>query len=123
LKEKKKRDLPTINVIGQLANLIIGKVFTPKYIDLVDSPIVDVYFSKFLISNALKDQGLEINVMTRDNVKDKFDRLVKTHTHRAIQLENSSIVIPKVVWEDVIVSMESWEYPHGFYSTPNQDQT
>jgi hypothetical protein len=30
---RKKKDSPIVNVIGQLANLMLGRVFVPKYLD------------------------------------------------------------------------------------------
>jgi hypothetical protein len=39
---------PTINVIGQLLDIMLGKVFTPNSFDL-RSPMVDVYTNKILI--------------------------------------------------------------------------
>ena len=37
---RKKKDPPIINVVGQLADLMLGKAFTPKYAD-PGSAVVD----------------------------------------------------------------------------------
>ncbi|MDW3502964.1 hypothetical protein NQ272_27810, partial [Escherichia coli] len=40
--DRRKRDSPTINVIGQLSDLMLGQVICPKYLD-PGSPVVDVH--------------------------------------------------------------------------------
>jgi hypothetical protein len=60
-------DSPTINVIGQLANLMLGKIFVPIYLYL-RIPIVDIYIKKYLILNTLIDLGEDINVMTKETM-------------------------------------------------------
>jgi hypothetical protein len=64
---RKKKDTPTINVIGQLADLMLGRLFVPKYLD-PGSPIVNVHINKNLIQNTLIDLGETINVMTKDTM-------------------------------------------------------
>ena len=64
---RKRKDSPTINVIGQLANLMLGKIFVPIYLYL-RIPIVDIYIKKYLILNTLIDLGEDINVMTKETM-------------------------------------------------------
>ena len=64
---KHKRDAPTINVIGQLFNLMLGQVICPKYLD-PGSPVVDVHINGTVIPHTLIDLGAAINVMTRDTM-------------------------------------------------------
>jgi hypothetical protein len=54
-------------VIGQLANLMLGKIFVPIYLYL-RIPIVDIYIKKYLILNTLIDLGEDINVMTKETM-------------------------------------------------------
>jgi hypothetical protein len=65
---RKKKDPPTVQVIGQLADLMLGNIFTTKYTD-PKSPIVDVYINNIHISNTLIDLGVSINVMTRETME------------------------------------------------------
>ena len=61
------KDASTINVIGQLSNLMLGQVICPKYLD-PGSPVVDVHINGTIIPHALIDLGAAINVMTRDTM-------------------------------------------------------
>ena len=62
-----KRDAPTINVIGQLSDLMLGHVICPKYVD-PRSPVVDVHINGTMIPHTLIDLGAAINVMTKDTM-------------------------------------------------------
>lgn len=64
---RRKRDAPTINVIEQLSDLMLGQVICPKYLDL-GSPVVDVHINGTIIPHTLIDLGATINVMTRDTM-------------------------------------------------------
>lgn len=61
---RKKKDPPTINVMGTLADFMLGKHTNPKYYDL-GIPIVYVHINKTLIPITLIDLGVTINVMTK----------------------------------------------------------
>jgi len=68
---KKKRKSPqTIQVVGQLADLMLEKPITFKYLD-TRKIVVDVYISETLIQNNLIDLGVIINVVT----KERMDRV------------------------------------------------
>eukprot|EP00253_Pinus_taeda_P025274 PITA_25274 len=62
-----KRDAPTINVIGQLSDLMLGQVIRLKYLD-PGSLVVDVHINGTLIPHTLIDLGATINVMTKDTM-------------------------------------------------------
>ena len=65
--EGQKRDAPTINVIRQLSNLMLGQVICLKYLDL-GSPVVDVHINGTIVPHTLIDLGAAINVMTKDTM-------------------------------------------------------
>lgn len=54
-----------MHVMGQLADIMLGKISIPKYAD-PSSPIVKIVIKGTHIKNALIDLGEAINVMTRD---------------------------------------------------------
>jgi hypothetical protein len=56
---RKKKDPPTIHVIGKLADLMLGKVFMTKYVD-PGSPVVKVHINNTLIPNTLIDLGPQL---------------------------------------------------------------
>jgi len=108
-----KRDAPTINVIRQLSDLMLGQVIYPKYLD-PGSPVVDVHINGTMIPHILIDLGASINVMTKDTML-KLNRqgsLRKTTT--VLQLADHSTVTPEGIVEDVMISIDSWEYPIDF---------
>ena len=103
-----KRDTPTINVRGQLSDLMLGQVICLNYLD-PGSPVVDVHINGTMIPHTLIDLGAAINVMTKDTMlKLKLQgSLRKTTT--ILQLANRSTVTPEGIVEDVMVSIDSWE--------------
>jgi len=62
-----KRDAPTINVIRQLSDLMLGQIVCPKYLDL-GSPVVDVHINGTMVPHTLIDLGAAVNVMTKDTM-------------------------------------------------------
>ena len=61
---RRKRDTPTINVVGQLSDLMLGRVIFPKYLD-PSSPVIYVHIDGLIVPNTLIDLGVAINVMTK----------------------------------------------------------
>eukprot|EP00253_Pinus_taeda_P022003 PITA_22003 len=112
---RRKRDAPTINVIGQLSDLMLGQVICPKYLN-PGSPIVDVHINGTIVPHTLIELGAVINVMTKETMlKLKLNlqgSLRKTTT--VLQLADHSTVTLKGIVEDVMVSTDSWEYPADF---------
>jgi hypothetical protein len=91
---------------------MLGNIFSTKYTDL-GSPIVDVHISNICISNTLIDLGYIINVMTKETMeKLQLNDLHQTTT--ILQLAYRSIVQPEGILEDVVIYIESWDYPTDF---------
>ena len=103
-----KRDSPTINVIGQLSDLMLGQVICLKYLDL-GSPVVDVHINGTIILHTLIDLGAPINVMTKDTMLKLNLKGSLRKTTTILQLADRSIVTPEGVMEDVMVSIDSGE--------------
>ena len=64
---RKNKDTPTINVIGQLSDLILGWVIFPNYLD-PRSHVVDVHIDGTIVPHTLIDLGVAINMMTKDTM-------------------------------------------------------
>ena len=79
-----------------------------KYVDL-GIPRVTTIINKISIPNTLIDLGAAINVMTLDTMK-AFQLTNLQSTLIVLELEDRSKVIPERVLEDIIVSLDSWEY-------------
>lgn len=110
---KRKRDAPTINVKGQLSDLMLGQVICLKYLD-PGSPVVEVNINGTIIPHTLIDLGAAINVMTKETLLKLNLQGSLRNTSTILHLENRSTVTPKGIVEDVMVSIDSWEYPADF---------
>jgi len=64
---RRKRDTPTINVIGQLSDLMLGQVIFPKYLD-PGSHAIYVHINGTIVPHALIYIGVSINVITKDTM-------------------------------------------------------
>eukprot|EP00253_Pinus_taeda_P024561 PITA_24561 len=93
---------------------MLGQVICPKYLD-PGSPVVDVHINGTIIPHILIDLGAAINVMTRDTMLklNLPSSLRKTST--VLQLADCSTVTPEGIVEDVLVSVDSWEYLTDFF--------
>jgi hypothetical protein len=109
---RKKKDPQTMQVIGKLADLMSGKIYMQKYED-PGSPIVKIHINNVAITNTLIDLGATINVMTKYTM-DKLQLSNLRNTPTILQLVDRSTIKPKGVLEDIIVSLDSWEYPVDF---------
>jgi len=110
---RRKRDAPTINVIGQLSDLMLGQIIYPKYLDH-GSPIVDVHINGTMISHTLIDLGATINVMTKVTMLKLNLRGCLRKTTTVLQLAYRSTATPEGIVKDVMVSIDSWEYHTDF---------
>ena len=62
---RKKKDPPTIHVLGQLSNLMLRKALAPKYSN-PRSPIITIHINGIQIQNVCIDFGASINVINRE---------------------------------------------------------
>ena len=110
---RQKREPYTIQVGGKLASLMSTGFVTEKYVD-PGIPVVTTFINGYPIKNTLIDLGVAINVMTMDTLSQiwSFDLLP---TPTMLELAERSKVKPKRVLEDIVISLDSWEYPVDFY--------
>ena len=92
---------------------MLGQVICPKYLDH-GSPIVDVHINGTIVPHTMIDLGATINVMTKDIMFKLNLQGSLRNTTRVLQLVDHSIVTPEGIVEDVMVSIDSWEYPIDF---------
>jgi hypothetical protein len=105
---KRKKDPPTIRVIGNLAGLKSNTISVEKYVD-PGIPMVTITIKKKLISKTLIDLGASINVMTLETMRYlNLQNLRPTTT--VLELDDRSKVVLEGILEDIIVSLDSWEY-------------
>eukprot|EP00253_Pinus_taeda_P008492 PITA_08492 len=109
---RKRKDPTTIQVIGKLASLMSTHTTVEKYID-PGIPMVTISINNFSVPNTLIDLGAAINVMTLETMKAlQLNDLQTTST--VLELADRSKVVPEGIIEDIIVSLDSWEYPIVF---------
>ncbi|XP_059068565.1 uncharacterized protein LOC131859061 [Cryptomeria japonica] len=112
LLKKKKEDPKTVQVIGQLADLMLDNLTIPKYAD-PGSPVIQVSIGKITIPNTLVDLGAVINVMTNET-KTKLSLEGLRPTPTVLQMADRSLVKPVGVIEDVVLSIDSWNFSTDF---------
>ena len=94
---------------------MLGQVICPKYLD-PGSPVVDVdvHINGTMIPHTLIDLGAAINVMTKDTILKLNLQGALRKTMTMLQLADHSTVTLEGIVEDVMVSIDSWEYPADF---------
>jgi hypothetical protein len=105
---RKRKDTQTIHVIGKIHDLMLGKLFVPKYSNL-ESPRVNIHIANKLITNDLIDLGATINALEMLELQG-----ILRKPPIFIQMDNRSIVKPKGMLYGIIVSIDSWDYPIDF---------
>ena len=106
---RKKKEAKIVQVKGHLASLMSTSITMEKYID-PGVPLVTISINSFSIPNTLIDLGATINVMTIETLRNlKIYNIRPTPT--ILELVDRSKVKPEGVVDDVIVSIDSWEYP------------
>jgi len=93
--------------------LILGQGICPKYLD-PGSPVVNVHINGTIIPHTLIDLGAAINVMTKDTMLKLNLQGSLRKTTTVLQLANRSTVNLEGIVEDVMVSIDSWEYRADF---------
>lgn len=81
-----------------------GDLGIPRFIEIAN---------KISIPNTLIDLGVAINVMTLDTMKTLQVTNLQS-TPIVLELANRSKFILEGIFKDIIVSLESWEYPVDF---------
>ena len=92
---------------------MMGQVIDPKYLDS-GIPVVDVHIIDTIVPHALINLGAAINVMTKDTMLKLNLQGSLKKTTIVLQLAECSTVTAKRIVEDVMVSIDSWEYATDF---------
>eukprot|EP00253_Pinus_taeda_P003175 PITA_03175 len=103
---------PRVQVVGTLSDLLSGKETPIKY-EGPGNPIVIVQIYGQTLSNALVDLGAAINILTTTTCQ-KLGITSVEPTSTLLELADRSVVRPEGALHDVMVSVDSWEYPTDF---------
>jgi hypothetical protein len=110
---RKPRDPLTVHVVGDLFELMLGKSPPPKYGD-PGNPTVTVKIGHTSIPHALIDLGVEINIMPIETTQLLQLRTQVRPTPTVLELADHSTIRPEGVIDDLVISVDSWEYPADF---------
>jgi hypothetical protein len=101
---------------------MLGKLIVPKYLD-PGSPLVNVHINITLVQNTLIDLRVAINVMTKDTMLRLIVHIFLRDTSTILQQADRSTVKLEGVLEDIIISIDSWEYPTNFLVLQHKSQS
>ena len=110
--EKSRRNIttnPRFQVVRTLSDLLSGKETPIKYED-PGNLIVTVQIYGQTLPNALVDLGAAINILTTSPCQ-KLGITSVEPTSTLLELADRSVVRPEGTLYDVMVSVDSWEYP------------
>jgi hypothetical protein len=99
--------------MGDLSALISGKAPPIKYGD-PGHPTVTVQIGKTIIPRVLVDLGAAINIMTLETSQLLQLKNEIRDTPTILELADYSTIKPEGVVEEIIISVESWNYPADF---------
>jgi len=110
---RRTKDPLTVHVMGDLSALISGKTPPVKYGD-PSHPTVTVQIGKTMIPQVLVDLGAAINIMTLETSQLLQLNNTIRYTPTILELADRSTIKPEGVVEDLLISVESWNYPADF---------
>lgn len=109
---RKRKEPPTIHFIVESSDLISGQNLAEKYIDL-GSLVVSVQINGVCIHNTFIDLGVAIDIMTLET-KRQLNLPNIRPTPTILELVDHSKINPEGVLDDIVVALDSWEYPVDF---------
>lgn len=110
--ERKTKEIKRIQLVGTIADIIMGKTTIQKYLD-PGSPIVKTHINGTEIPNTLIDIATGINIMSKKPM-DKLKLPNLQYTPTLLQLADNVVIKPDGVLEHIYVSLDYWEYPIDF---------
>eukprot|EP00253_Pinus_taeda_P033127 PITA_33127 len=105
-------DNPRVQVVSTLSDLLSGKETPIKY-EHPGNPIVTIQIYGQTLTNTLVDLGAAINILTTSTCQ-KLGITSAEPTSTFLELADRSVVRPEGILHDVMVSVDSWEYPTDF---------
>ena len=99
-------------MVEALYEVLLGKETPMKYDD-PGNLIVTVQISGHSFPKTLVDLGAAINIL-KIGTCEKLGISALEPTATLLELADRSIIRPEGILQDILVSMESWEYPANF---------
>jgi hypothetical protein len=110
---QKPKDPLTVHVVGDFSELMLGKTPPIKYGD-PGNPTVKVKIGQTSIPHVLVDLGVAINIMPIETMQLLQLRIEIRPTPTILELADRSTIKPEGVIDDLVISVDSWEYPADF---------
>jgi hypothetical protein len=117
---RKKKDPPTVHLIGGLSEYISEQPKLEKY-ENTGNLVVTITINEVSIGNTLIDLGATINVMTTTTLEKSQLQPLLQPTPTISELADKTRVIPEGILDDVMVTLASWEYPIYFLVIHSKD--
>ena len=110
---RKTKIIPIFHVVGTLSDLLLGKETHVKYED-TRNPIVIIQINGCSFPSALVDLGVAINILIIETCKVLGITTLEPAT-TLLELVGHSVSRLKGTLQDVMVFVDSWEYPADFF--------
>ena len=111
-RDRKPKDPLTVDVMGKLSELMMGKTILAKCDDPGNATIT-MNIGNTQILNVLIYLGIDINVMTIEIVQKLWLTNLRP-TPAIIKLADRSTIKPEGILGDLVVLVDSWKYPTDF---------
>jgi hypothetical protein len=109
----KPRDPLIVHVVGELSELMLGKTPPIKYGD-PGNPTITFKIGQTFIPDVLVDLGVIINIMPIEMTQ-LLQLIIRFRpTPTVLELADRSTIKPEGVIDDLVISVDSWEYPVDF---------
>jgi hypothetical protein len=106
---RKKKDPPTVHLVGGISEYISEKPTLEKYGN-PGNPVVTITINEVSIGNTVIDLRVAINVMTATIFEQLQLQPLLRPTPTILELADKTRVIPEGILDDVMVTLVSWEY-------------
>jgi hypothetical protein len=100
--------------VGEFSKMMLGKTPPIKYGD-PRNPTVTIKIGQTFISHVLFDLGVAINIIPIETTQLLQLRMEVQPTPIVLELANHSTIKPKGVIDDLVISVDSWEYLADFF--------
>jgi hypothetical protein len=110
---RKPKDPLIVHVVGDFSKMMLGKTPLIKYGD-PGNPTVTVKIGHTSIPHVLVDLGAEINIMPIETMQFLQLGTQIQPTPTVLELADRSTIRPERVIDDLVISVDSWEYPADF---------
>jgi hypothetical protein len=117
---RKQKDPPIVHLVGGLSEYITENLKLAKYGN-IGNPVVTIAIKEVSIGNTLIDLGVAINIITATTLEQLQLQPLLRPTPTILELADKTRVIPEGILDDVMVTLESWEYPIDFLVIHSKD--